>query len=262
MGVIPYTADLIEPSPQFQPSAGVSVSPPNAAPPPATAAGAGGPGTTQQKARKKYPCPHANRYGCSDTFTTSGHAARHGKKHTGEKNIMCPTCNKAFTRKDNMKQHERTHRNNRDSVASAGSADTGSVHKRGKPNNHHASTSSLGGHPSDNASTGSMPAGDMDLDPLVTGYDPQMPLRGVHPGHPGVMPAPMDFNNMGTGNVFLDADLEAGGPSPAADEPGFGMPDPRRRPHGVERQVSHGSQDGEGESPGLDALAMAASGLS
>ena len=60
--------------------------------------------------KKKYPCPHAARFRCYDTFTTSGHAARHGKKHTGEKNIHCPTCNKAFTRKDNMKQHERTHR--------------------------------------------------------------------------------------------------------------------------------------------------------
>ncbi|KAL8830874.1 MAG: hypothetical protein Q9170_005532 [Blastenia crenularia] len=61
--------------------------------------------------KKKFPCPHANRYDCSDTFTTSGHASRHGKKHTGEKSVVCPTCNKAFTRKDNMKQHERTHKN-------------------------------------------------------------------------------------------------------------------------------------------------------
>ncbi|KAK5104240.1 hypothetical protein LTS08_002127 [Lithohypha guttulata] len=45
------------------------------------------------------------------TFTTSGHAARHGKKHTGEKGVHCPVCDKAFTRKDNMKQHERTHKN-------------------------------------------------------------------------------------------------------------------------------------------------------
>lgn len=63
--------------------------------------------------KKKYPCPHATRYSCRDTFTTSGHAARHGKKHTGEKNILCPTCHKAFTRKDNMKQHERTHKSSR-----------------------------------------------------------------------------------------------------------------------------------------------------
>jgi len=71
------------------------------------------PSTSSKATKKKYPCPHAARYGCPDTFTTSGHAARHGKKHTGEKNIHCPTCNKAFTRKDNMKQHERTHKASR-----------------------------------------------------------------------------------------------------------------------------------------------------
>ncbi|KAL9107847.1 MAG: hypothetical protein Q9187_008373, partial [Circinaria calcarea] len=69
--------------------------------------------------KKKYPCPHAQIYSCADTFTTSGHAARHGKKHTGEKNIHCPTCDKAFTRKDNMKQHERTHKTGSDSSSSS-----------------------------------------------------------------------------------------------------------------------------------------------
>lgn len=64
--------------------------------------------------KNQYPCPHAARFNCADTFTTSGHAARHGKKHTGEKNILCPDCNKAFTRKDNMKQHQRTHQSKRD----------------------------------------------------------------------------------------------------------------------------------------------------
>lgn len=60
--------------------------------------------------KNKYPCPYAASHGCAATFTTSGHAARHGKKHTGEKSVHCPICNKAFTRKDNMKQHIRTHR--------------------------------------------------------------------------------------------------------------------------------------------------------
>lgn len=60
--------------------------------------------------KNKYPCPYAVSHSCSATFTTSGHAARHGKKHTGEKSVHCPICNKAFTRKDNMKQHIRTHR--------------------------------------------------------------------------------------------------------------------------------------------------------
>lgn len=61
--------------------------------------------------KNKYPCPYAASHNCSATFTTSGHAARHGKKHTGEKGVHCPICDKAFTRKDNMKQHERTHKN-------------------------------------------------------------------------------------------------------------------------------------------------------
>lgn len=60
--------------------------------------------------KNKYPCPYAQSQSCTATFTTSGHAARHGKKHTGEKGVHCPICNKAFTRKDNMKQHERTHK--------------------------------------------------------------------------------------------------------------------------------------------------------
>lgn len=60
--------------------------------------------------KNKYPCPYAQSHNCQATFTTSGHAARHGKKHTGEKGVHCPICNKAFTRKDNMKQHERTHK--------------------------------------------------------------------------------------------------------------------------------------------------------
>ena len=60
--------------------------------------------------KNKYPCPYASSHNCLATFTTSGHAARHGKKHTGEKGVHCPICNKAFTRKDNMKQHERTHK--------------------------------------------------------------------------------------------------------------------------------------------------------
>lgn len=70
-----------------------------------------GSGTAAGIRKNKYPCPYASSHNCPATFTTSGHAARHGKKHTGEKSVLCPICNKAFTRKDNMKQHIRTHRN-------------------------------------------------------------------------------------------------------------------------------------------------------
>lgn len=72
------------------------------------------PTDTRGARKNKYPCPYSASHGCSATFTTSGHAARHGKKHTGEKSVHCPVCDKAFTRKDNMKQHIRTHRTHSD----------------------------------------------------------------------------------------------------------------------------------------------------
>lgn len=88
--------------------------------------------------KNKYPCPYASSHNCTATFTTSGHAARHGKKHTGEKGVHCPVCNKAFTRKDNMKQHERTHKNGgnkgsedtRSKAAITKDAQKGKVHKK------------------------------------------------------------------------------------------------------------------------------------
>lgn len=82
-------------------------------------------GSTRGTGRKnKYPCPYAASHGCLATFTTSGHAARHGKKHTGEKSVHCPICNKAFTRKDNMKQHIRTHRTHSDDMRSVSEPET------------------------------------------------------------------------------------------------------------------------------------------
>lgn len=92
------------PTPALSADQSVSSTTSQPAPGPATANG-----TTAKK--NKYPCPYAQSHNCSATFTTSGHAARHGKKHTGEKGVHCPVCDKAFTRKDNMKQHERTHKN-------------------------------------------------------------------------------------------------------------------------------------------------------
>ena len=71
--------------------------------------------------KNSYPCPLAKQLGCSDLFTTSGHAARHAKKHTGRKDALCPECNKAFTRKDNMEQHRRTHQTGRNSSRTGGS---------------------------------------------------------------------------------------------------------------------------------------------
>lgn len=88
---------------------------------------------TQQRSQKKnsYPCPLSKQFNCAEYFTTSGHAARHAKKHTGKKDAICPECGKGFTRKDNMEQHRRTHNNGRNgthhnSTSSASSNNTAS----------------------------------------------------------------------------------------------------------------------------------------
>ena len=87
-----------------------STSTPTSVPPHAAASNPSLTSNAPAPKKNKYPCPYAQSHSCQATFTTSGHAARHGKKHTGEKGVHCPICNKAFTRKDNMKQHERTHK--------------------------------------------------------------------------------------------------------------------------------------------------------
>lgn len=203
---------------------------------------------TKAPAKKKYPCPHAQRFNCTDTFTTSGHAARHGKKHTGEKNILCPTCNKAFTRKDNMKQHERTHKTGQDSPSSTrtptlsasttlSSTDSADYPSRRRIKAAARSRSTTVAPPS--LSTNStLDTEDMDLEeenelqmsPNVRSTRPQMRRAGV--------PETNQY-----GNLSIDTSLAEN------SRPTF------------DRKVSVGSQDGEGESPGLDALAIAASGM-
>ncbi|KAB2576084.1 Zinc finger C2H2-type protein [Lasiodiplodia theobromae] len=85
---------------------------------------------TQPRTKKnQYPCPLASSFGCKDYFTTSGHAARHAKKHTGKKDAVCPDCRKAFTRKDNMEQHRRTHQNGRNARNASKTDDDSRVKK-------------------------------------------------------------------------------------------------------------------------------------
>ncbi|KAL9582753.1 MAG: hypothetical protein Q9212_003117 [Teloschistes hypoglaucus] len=169
--------------------------------------------TDPKRPKKKFPCPHATRFACSDTFTTSGHAARHGKKHTGEKSVICPTCNKAFTRKDNMKQHERTHRPRDEGTGS-----------------HSASNGATGGRKRDGRS------------------------RSPH------IPSPTEST--------ATADTDNEGPDFGASSYLDGMDNhhvlsknkmkikKERGDHTRTQQRSE--EDGEGESPGLDALAAAA----
>ncbi|MCJ1420256.1 hypothetical protein MMC32_006613 [Xylographa parallela] len=186
--------------------------------------------------KKKYLCPHATRYNCTDTFTTSGHAARHGKKHTGEKNILCPTCNKAFTRKDNMKQHERTHKigtgggSGEQAAASPVVADA--PLRRTNPTT----------QPATAASTPDM-GSDMEVDEMDDGFDAETSNRPPRSAiRPSAFTEGLDFPNP---NPSLSIDTKLAENS---------------RPN-LDRTLSGGSQDGEGESPGLDALAMAASNV-
>ncbi|KAI4231795.1 MAG: hypothetical protein LQ349_005385 [Xanthoria aureola] len=166
--------------------------------------------------KKKFPCPHATRFSCSDTFTTSGHAARHGKKHTGEKSVVCPTCNKAFTRKDNMKQHERTHKN----TASRKPGDSATL----------STSSSSHAHPS-------------------------RPGREGRSRSPSAVDSSPSAETESSGFDFAIAPQM----HRAAREGACQSSSRTARANG---RVSTGSrrseEDGEGESPGLDALAAAA----
>ena len=85
-----------------------------------------------QPKKNQYPCPMAKQFGCTDFFTTSGHAARHAKKHTGKKDAFCPECNKAFTRKDNMEQHRRTHQTGRGGSRTSNGDESSKVKKSTK----------------------------------------------------------------------------------------------------------------------------------
>ena len=202
---------------------------------PSSIQSASAPNTNGSKiGKKKYPCPHAVRYSCTDTFTTSGHAARHGKKHTGEKNIFCPTCNKAFTRKDNMKQHERTHKvTGRDVAPSSPTATTAPARRAKAPKTQSTTAESTPQMPADVEMEEQEP--ELLGDATARAPRPQIRRSGLTEelqfSHPNL-------------NLSIDTDLAEG------SRPNF------------ERTLSGGSQDGEGESPGLDALAIAASGLS
>lgn len=201
--------------------------------------------------KKKYPCPHAQIYSCIDTFTTSGHAARHGKKHTGEKNIHCPTCDKAFTRKDNMKQHERTHKTGSDSSSSskaptvATAASSNSLVSSESRENHNASRKRIKTARSNSTTVAplslvpktSTETADGDAEDDEAEYQADTSDR-PHRRRPGLT------ESLRYSTLSIDTRLAE-----------------RSRPT-LDRTITDDSQDGEGESPGLDALAMAASGMS
>jgi len=59
---------------------------------------------------ERYPCPLAEKFHCDKNFSTSGHASRHSRTHTGIRKAVCPECGHRFSRRDNMQQHRSTHR--------------------------------------------------------------------------------------------------------------------------------------------------------
>ncbi|KAL8925977.1 MAG: hypothetical protein Q9172_001980 [Xanthocarpia lactea] len=175
------------------------------------------PTTPSGPPKKKFPCPHATRFSCSDTFTTSGHAARHGKKHTGEKSVVCPTCNKAFTRKDNMKQHERTHkgRANRKLGEDVALLSASSSHV------HHSARPGRNGRSRSPSVANSSPSAETESSGFDFGVAPQMHRSGPDDAIRAVSRRARTNGRVSTGS-------------------------------------GRSEEDGEGESPGLDALAAAA----
>ena len=187
--------------------------------------------------KKKYPCPHSQRFNCPDRFTTSGHAARHGKKHTGEKNVTCPTCGKAFTRKDNMKQHERTHSNKPAREGENPRNNSNSASVTSAPSLHRQSTTSS----SQTSSTRTPSSTESALRPTKSTSTASLTSRSSTRSQQ-LLPQP-----------------------PHLDQPPNERGDlsKRRQSSSVMQDVRETSEvDGEGDSPGLDALAHVASELS
>ncbi|KAF2496416.1 hypothetical protein BU16DRAFT_377103 [Lophium mytilinum] len=130
--------------------------------------------------KNSYPCPMAKAYNCNDYFTTSGHAARHAKKHTGKKDAYCPECNKAFTRKDNMEQHRRTHQTGRNASKAADAKKAKQQPaKRPRPTLLQSSELSISaldeGTPTSPASSFSNAPAVQPIDPYMEGYAQRSP---------------------------------------------------------------------------------------
>ena len=243
--------------------------------------------------KKKYPCPHAAAFACTDTFTTSGHAARHGKKHTGEKNVHCPTCGKAFTRKDNMKQHERTHKgvHAQNSSRNSGAHDTGSsspatakaasgTSGRSRSSSHAANTQNATINTNTStplSQTVSLSLSDpMDLDAQPPNHQPQ-PQRLVTPFAGGLSPPSSSSSSNNTASnpkserprmvrselseILESVNSFPGGlvlPAVGAHDTTLGIANGLPVVTGDAGVAGATALGSEGESPGLDALAMAA----
>lgn len=130
-------------------------------PPPDFARGQQMPALMHRKPKKEFPCPKREEFNCQQTFTTSGHAARHAKTvHTTVKDIPCQYCDKKFSRRDNMLQHcNSIHANENNS-------NTRKPRKRAK-------TASMSPQEARLSDPGQMPPGPMGFPPLPSGgYGP------------------------------------------------------------------------------------------
>lgn len=58
----------------------------------------------EKEQKKPFVCPL-----CGQAFTRRDNLANHIKTHTGDRPFMCQYCHKCFSRKDYLKQHERIH---------------------------------------------------------------------------------------------------------------------------------------------------------
>ncbi|KAF2862772.1 hypothetical protein K470DRAFT_268727 [Piedraia hortae CBS 480.64] len=171
-----------QPQPQSQPQQPTYQPPhypPHAHPayaPPPVAIPAPPSGSAKPARKSHYPCPMAKQFGCTDFFTTSGHAARHAKKHTGKKDAFCPECSKAFTRKDNMEQHRRTHQTGRASSRPAESRVAKSKKPAKKPG---TKPDEIVINPPVASSPYYAPGSSMDPGPV-----PPLPMAAMDPKHP------------------------------------------------------------------------------
>jgi Zinc finger, C2H2 type len=201
------------------------------------------PGASAPVKKNKYPCPYASSHHCPATFTTSGHAARHGKKHTGEKGVHCPVCNKAFTRKDNMKQHERTHKG---SASGSNSDDTNYKRSRAAITKDAASAKKAASDANQAGATAALihsPLSEVaSIDPSVIGAPP---LADNH-GH--YIDVPM------AGTVETSRNVSAY--PPLGDEPTFGTLLPLDRATGTSRANTQAPM--QRAYSDLDTLALAA----
>ncbi|KAF2221397.1 hypothetical protein BDZ85DRAFT_275088 [Elsinoe ampelina] len=154
----------------------------------------------QTTKKSQYPCPLAKQFNCNDYFTTSGHAARHAKKHTGRKDAICPECNKAFTRKDNMEQHRRTHQNVRGPAKSE--------NRVKKP----SKTSSRKSDKSSTATTASLEAAVAQLDDAQ--INPHLNAPDFTLANQTIQPALLPAN----GPYYMNADPIAALPQPMTTE--------------------------------------------